>query len=83
MNGNPRDNLEKFSQGLIQLGKEIGEKISEKRRLEEENKQKEEQVRRLQDEIFVNQTKLAKILGDLKKLENRKNDKTGEGQVEA
>ena len=82
MNGNPRDNLEKFSQDLIQLGKEIGEKISEKRRLEEENKQKEEQVRRLQDEIFVNQTKLAKILGDLKKLENRKNDKTGEGQVE-
>jgi len=82
MNGNPRDNLEKFSQDLIQLGKEIGEKISEKRRLEEENKQKEEQVRRLQDEIFVNQTKLAKILGDLKKLENKKNDKTGEGQVE-
>ena len=82
MNGNPRDNLEKFSQDLIQLGKEIGEKISEKRRLEEENKLKEEQVRRLQDEIFVNQTKLAKILGDLKKLENRKNDKTGEGQVE-
>lgn len=78
MNENPKDNLEKISQELIQLGKDLGAKLAEKTRLEEENRQKEEQVRRLQDEIFVNQTRLAKIIGELKKLENQRSNKVGD-----
>jgi predicted nuclease with TOPRIM domain len=64
--------LEEFSQSLISVGKEIGGKLSDKERLEEEVREKEAQVRKLQIEIFEAQRKLAKLSLDLSRLEEQR-----------
>jgi len=72
MQTNNKGNLEEFSQSLIKLGKEIESKLAEKKRLEEENDKKEDQVRKLQSEIFASEIRLAKLSTELIRLEKQR-----------
>ena len=64
--------LEEFSQDLLKLGKDIGQKLQEKETIEQEVVQKEGEARKLRAEIFQLKEKLIKISSELLKLEQRR-----------
>jgi len=72
MEDRPKEKLEEFSELLIKLGEEIEMKISEKRKLEEIIKQKEEQVRSMGKDIFSAKRRTARLSSELAKLEERR-----------
>lgn len=74
MNNKPKEKLEEFSELLIKLGKEIENKLEERRKLEESIKLKEETVRKLEKEIFEARTRLAKLAIELGKSEAKRKE---------
>lgn len=72
MEEKPREKLEEFSELLIKLGKEIEDKLKEKRKLEEQIKLKEEQARKLGREVFEARQRVAHLNIELAKLEEKR-----------
>jgi chromosome segregation ATPase len=72
MDNKPKEKLEEFSELLIKLGKEIEEKLLEKRKLEGEIKRKEEQVLKLGKDVFTARQRVAHLSTDLAKLEEKR-----------
>ena len=69
--------LEKFSDEIIRLGKEINDKLRDKRETEEELSVKEKEVRALQAESFKLRERLIKINLELSRLERRRRELEG------
>lgn len=74
MEEDPLKELKEFSQDLIALGQEIGEKLSRKQALGQEIVEKEAVAKKLQGELFSAKTELAKLDVDLVRLEAKRRD---------
>jgi len=72
MEQKPKEKLEEFSEELITLGREIEDRLLEKRILEETLKSKEGIIRKLEAEIFTARTRRAKLSTELGKLEEKR-----------
>lgn len=70
----PREKLEEFSELLIKLGKEVEQKLEERRRLEEQIRLKEGEIRGLEKDVFSARTQLAKLAIGLGKLEAKRKE---------
>jgi len=71
------ERLQKFSEEIINLGKEIGAKLKEKTAIDEELFEKEKEVRLLQTEIYQLKEKSIKLNLELSKLEQRRRELAG------
>lgn len=77
--GDSFTHLQRFSEELISLGKEIEMRLKEKMKIEEEVGQKEKEVRQLHSGVFQLKEKLIKIDLELSKLEKRRQELMGGG----
>jgi phage shock protein A len=66
--------LKKFSQELINLGKDIEENLAKKQVLEDEIKGKDNEIRRIQNDIFAVKSELRKVEIELGNLETKRRD---------
>ena len=72
------EELEEFSQELIQLGRDIESRLQEKKKIEEEILKLEKQTADLRSQVFRLKERLIKINSELEKLEKRRKEIEGE-----
>ncbi len=66
--------LKQFSQELINLGKDIEENLAKKQELEAEIRGKDNEIRKIQNDIFAIKSELRKVEMDLGSLETKRKD---------
>jgi len=64
--------LKQFSQELISLGKEIEENLARKQELEGQIKAKDNEIRKIQNDMFAIKSELRKVEMDLGNLETKR-----------
>jgi len=79
-NGDSFKELQEFSGELIELGREIEEKLKEKQRIEGEIAEKEQKMAGLRKETFSLKARLVRLEIELKKLEQRRRGAKGNNQ---
>ena len=66
--------LKQFSKELINLGQDIEENLAKKQLLEEEIKGKDNEMRKIQNDIFSIKSELRKVEMELSNLETKRKD---------
>lgn len=70
----PKGSLEEFSELLIKLGREVEEKLEERRKLEEHIGLKEGEIRELEKDVFSARARLARLATEFGKLEAKRKE---------
>ena len=66
--------LKQFSQELINLGKDIEENLAKKQELEDQIKAKDNEIRKIQNDMFAIKSELRKVEMELGNLETKRKD---------
>jgi septal ring factor EnvC (AmiA/AmiB activator) len=68
------NSLKQFSQELLNLGQEIEQNLTKKQDLESQIKGKDNEIRRIQQDIYTIKSELRKVEIELGNLENKRKD---------
>jgi phage shock protein A len=68
------NSLKQFSQELLNLGQEIEQNLTRKQDLESQIKGKDNEIRRIQQDIYTIKSELRKVEIELGNLENKRKD---------